>query len=213
MAQPVLGEPALTDVYQIHIKGQLNDETIRMVLHYRLTSIGAETLDNRWDLYEGLFNMLDGVGGVLPKLRASVSEDFDFDWVRIQRVGIVRQVYRQFPYLFSGGVESAACPPNVALALNKRTGTIGRHGHGTLHLCGVPLVHLDGGLWNLGAMTQVAAFAAVIDDTIITPVDGYGLEPCLAPEFDSIAPPALITEVNMSPEVRTMYRRTKGIGE
>jgi hypothetical protein len=213
MASPELGEPAVTDIYQVHIKGTLFDQTIRTILHYKLKTVGVGIDGNRWDFYQTIFDKVTAVGGVISRYRDTVSEDFSFDYIRIQRVGIVRQVFRQFAYLFDGSLLSDSSPSNVAVPIVKRTGTIGRHGHGTLHLAGFPKANMVGNEWSLIPLATVTQLAEAIDDEINGAGGEYQLVPCLAPEPDSIAPPAEVTAVEVVNEVRIMRRRTKGIGE
>jgi hypothetical protein len=214
MAQPVLGQPAVDDIYQIHIKATLYDQTIRMVLHYRLKEVGSGIDADRWAFYNTIFQKLDFAGGLLAAYRAATTTDLLFEYVRIQKVFATREVFRHFDYLFSGGVVGAAAPANVAMAINKRTGKVGRRGHGTTHLAGLPVSLITNSVWDVGSWGDAEAFAWKLDDELSGTSGEYTLVPCLAPDDDEDPHfPADIVQSSPSQEIRTMYRRTKGIGE
>lgn len=214
MAQPELGLPEVGDVFQVATKADLYDQKIRTVLHYKLIEVGPGIDADRWALYNTLYTQLMLTGGLLQKLLNCQTDEVDYETVRIQQVFPVRRVFREYAHLFPGGLSGEqAVPANVAIGIIKRTGRVGRLGHGTMHIAGCPISWLAESSWIISELTPVTAFANEMVEEIAGAGGEYRFAPCLAPAQGSNITPALLTGAAVQTEVRTMYRRTKGIGE
>jgi len=213
MAAPILGIPEVDDIYQCSFRADLHDEIVRMVLHYRLRAVGPTIDADRWDFYSTIHGKLNAAGGLIEKLLACSSQDIDYNHVRIQLVRPTRKVYRQFQIDLIGDQANGCHAVNVAMAITKRTSFPAPDGVGTLHLGGLPTAWMDGGRWDAALTGTAITFANALDDEINDAGGAYELVPCLGGRIGSLVLPYYITSVAVQPEVRTMYRRTKGIGE
>jgi hypothetical protein len=207
---PITGD----DVFTLTYFQTLDSQRILTVLHFRFSDLLEPDYVTAM---ASLANALGidatgatGWGGV----RNFQSSDISYDFLRVQRVAESRDVYFSQTLGLNGGFVGAAAPPNVALVCNKRTVRVGKHGHGDLHLAAVPIGTVTDGIWNPVTVANVASAVGSFlldpfDDAVTGNAIRFGIyDP--TPVFGGLQD---ITDVVGYNQVRTMHRRTVGLGE
>jgi len=203
----------LNDIMRVSYFGTLAGQRI-MTVHYGRVSTIVDTpyRDFAQNIATDLAADCAGAG-FWGDVRGELSDSFQFDYLRVQRIFPNREIYSQATINAAGGTMSPASAPTDTAAFEKRTLFPGRKGHGDLHLAGLPANKQALGLWDAAQLTVLRAFLAQLT-VEYTGASGNGLKwglfaPGIAPpnHFDQFV------EVTSFPQVRTMHRRTVGLGE
>lgn len=189
-------------------------QRILSIFHLRLTVGGSPTY------IEGISAIAiklaaDLLGsGFLGDIRARQVAAFEYEFLRVQRVAPTRDVFYSQDLGLPGLASDPGVAPNLALTTNKRTLRPGRHGHGDTHLTGFPQSAQAEGLWDPALVSGVDAdlFA-----DLTTPWDSGGTGPagnwCIWDPTPVTGGGADIVATETRREVKTMHRRTVGLGE
>lgn len=204
---------AVDDVLQMVIGYTLNSQQLRMVLHYRVQTLGASSTAELQQ--QSIADFLTGSVGspwpLLTAIRAGVTANTYFDFLQVQRVKPTRLIYARSEIDESGGIGEVSAPQNVCISFEKQSTVIGRRGVGRIQLAGLPRD-------DVGARVSdewIASFGTAIRDAIpesvtVTTEDDMLLVPCLPAGgadhgYD-------IYNAIIRDETRTMHRRTLGLG-
>jgi len=115
------------------------------------------------------------------------------------------------PAVPTGAIADAPLPPNVALTITKRSDVAGRHGVGSLHMPGTGIAGLNGGEWIPVYLDSFGSLLTALHQSVNIEF-GQNLVPVI---FNRTTPTdsVEITSANSNVTVRTMHRRTVGVGE
>ena len=134
-------------------------------------------------------------------------EDIVYQWIWPIRYARVVKA----PALSQGDVTGTPCPPNVAAALTKRADTSGRHYVGTLHMPGLIIENITEGVLNSGGVAEYDAILSSLK-TVMVPAVFTKLIPVIY-QRSAPASSGQIMTTDYQPTVRTMHRRTVGLGQ
>lgn len=205
------------DVLRVTFYHSLDAQRMLTVLHARVTTPAAVPyITDLQNIAEGLTAIATGTTGI-GAYREAQEEDVLWESVRVQRVSGTRDVYFEDLIGVTGGqssVPAGAAPPNSAMTLNKRTLRPDRHGHGDMHLFGFPAIKSANGLWD---PTLVANMQSVFQTWLTTEIDGGSTASsykwCIYDPTPTTGGPQDVVNVAASNKVKTMHRRTVGLGE
>lgn len=150
---------------------------------------------------------------ILPEIQDQMAAGSLIVAQRMQLVHPVRRAFLQRLVGETGSDPTAVLPPNAAMAITRRTSDSGRWAQGTLHLGGLSAEGYDPatGRWlqawidqgNVIGGLYASAWAAAVGETQWEPV-------LWSPP--RAAPGSLILSAQAQETVRTMHRRTVGLG-
>lgn len=214
MADPVLGNVAVDDVYQCQFAATLFNQRIRTVLHFRVTEAPTAAQD-RWAFYTTLGQYLTTVdpASLYTALRGCQSDDVSYNYLQVQAILPQRLVYRRFPLGQTGSIADSIGSLNYGGYILKKTSFAGRDAIGSVHVAGLPVDTSGGDLWNIDTQDNLDNLASFIRAEAFDDIAGWRAVPCLAPRRGSVVLPFLVTAAEASAQVRTMRRRTVGVGE
>jgi len=202
------------DIYRVTFAGTLAAQRILWVLHYRFTTIvDNEYLGGLEDMVNALATDMQSDAGKFGAIRVQQSSDLMWDWVQIQRIVPTRDIYFRAEISTAGGTVSEAAPPNVALSVTNRTAFADRHGVGRNQLAGFPLTKIEDGLWLADFVDTIQA---LVGAALIPRFEESGVGNEM--QAGVFAVYAVTTEINDiidvvgHDQVRTMHRRTVGLG-
>lgn len=197
---------------EVSIKGRMDDQRILSFFHYRYDTIdvpidGAGLIDTFNPLFNG------AAAPTVVKAYTDVTttgvllEEVVYQWIQPTRRARVSKI----PAVAAGSVIGDQLPCNLAVALTKKSETAGRHGHGTLHLPGILTDFVvSSRLTLLGADSYGPLLDALFKTFDL--VGGAKMVPVIYNRTnpDTSVP---ITTAQVEQTVRTMHRRTVGVGE
>lgn len=195
-------------VLAISIEGRQDNQQVITTLHYRLldNSLG----DGRAAALAMMSNLQQG-GDLFDAYKACLCDavtDLTMyaQWVTPQRFAYV--VSPEAPAM--GVIGTAPLPANVAQVVTRRGEEANRRSISTLHLPGVPVAAVVGGILDGAQKALLQDFADIACDANIL-VGGATLQPCA---FTRLAPDTskLLVEGFPQDTVRVMRRRTVGLG-
>jgi len=200
------------DVLEVTIQGVMNSQRVLHVLHYELNDLPAPTDGPTLiDDFNLVFNV-PGAGSYIGDFAAVVCDSYKFQTVVYQWIFATRRARIVYvPAVLQGEVATTAAPVNLAVAITRRTDDPGPSGHGTIHLAGVPLENIDASLLKPDALPLYDDIVAQQEE-MITAGGGANLYPVVFPKLN----PALFKRIvsgQLQQTVRTMHRRTVGVGE
>lgn len=203
-----------SDVFRVSFFQTLNLQRLLTVLHFRFsTALITDYLDAMNNLATALANSFVGAG-TFSGWGTLVTADLTFDFLRVQRVADSREVYIERLISTTGTLTAPSAPPNVALTLNKRTLKPGRHGRGDLHMGGCAQASLSQGIWSpllVGNATSI--WSGILTNPFVDSVTGNEIRfGVYDPELTMGGIQDIINVVGFN-QVRTMHRRTVGLGE
>lgn len=200
------------DIVEVSFKSRYQEQRCISLFHYRYETQAAPVDGVQ------LINTLDAalntnVAGSLlyeylnPLNQGLTMEQLVYQWVFSSRRPRIVKV----PTKVQGGTMGPQAPVNVALAITKRSDVANRHGIATLHMPG----HSQGGL-NNGEWSQVyvESFGNLLTQLHRSINIEFGIN--LVPVIYNRVEPAKsieITSANSNYTIRTMHRRTVGVGE
>jgi hypothetical protein len=200
------------DILECTIKGTLDAQVVMSVFHYRLdmpvgTLDGVATINSfntKWNA--------GGPDGLVRPWAGAVSAQTRLDEITYQWVSAIRRARQsRTPVEALGLVVGTASPPNIACAISKTTDVATRRGLGTLHMPGIVNESFLQGRFT-------PAGRALYDDLVlqIPHVVNLDFGQNMTPLVFNRATPDLsvpITGALTRLTVRTMHRRTVGVGE
>lgn len=159
---------------------------------------------------------LQAGGGWPAELRAVTGSDFDLDFVRLQVIYPTRLPFIDFVFTPPGPADLPCLPANCAVSIERRGLGTTRHDVGRMQVPGVPVEWVNDGRITVGNLDNYGPLANALTDVI---ADGVGVDSIVVPIlWDAKAPfPTpryqYVTLAKVYDEVRTMHRRTVGLGE
>lgn len=200
------------DILEVSFSMRQFGQNMLSVFHYQL-QLGGAPVDGL-----SLITAADAVinlttaGSLLADHVTAVHETVSYQEIVYQWIYATRRArVTKTPALLLGDVTGTPLPPNSAAAVTKRSDTAGRHGVGTLHMPGLAIESVSDGVLNA---TGLAYYTPILTSvgTTITPAIGQKLIPVIYnrsnPELSQPISTALIQD-----SVRTMHRRTVGVGQ
>lgn len=207
---PIIGT---NDVVRIVYEMELDAQEMMMVLYLEpLTIVISDYLDAMEDLVDELSATLAG-GGFWNPIKAVQSNELTYTAISAQRVHPTRDVKVSNDLALPGDDVDAAAPPNVAMSVTKRTLLATRRGVGRIQIPGLPVTKLDEGLWNETLTTNVST---IVNNSLIATLvtDGGNEWRWVLPQIGQVDGPFQpITSAFAHRTVRTMHRRTVGLGQ
>lgn len=202
----------LDDVLEVSISMRQFEQRILSVFHYKITEAGAPVdgvaLITAFDAEfnnaaAGKFlNAYAGCIHVSCSIQAVV-----YQWVsNTRRARVVKT-----PVITGGVLAGTACPPNVAAAITKRSETATRHGVSTLHMPALLIENIDLGRLTDPGKDLYDTLLPRLSGTITTG-GGVVLSPVIFNRQNPVTS-IVITAAQAQSTVRTMHRRTVGVGE
>lgn len=202
---------AAGDILEVSIASRLNGQRLLSVFHYVL-STGGGPIDGiaAIDSFDGLWN-LAVAGEFMQSYADAMVRDVSIEQVVYQWIHTTRRARIVFsPANDTGEAAGTALPQNLSAALTKRSEVPGRLGNGTLHMPGLAVESVVSGELNLAGVAVYNDLIAnlpqvyTFDGNSLTPVIYHRAAPALSP---------VITTADVQQTVRTMHRRTVGVGE
>lgn len=200
------------DVLEVSLNCAYGGQRVLSVLHYKLqTTAGPIDGLTTIDTFDADFNAAAGASFVKLYMDC-MNPDYSLQEVVYQWVHSVRRArVTKLPNATVGTNVGTPSPPNIGAAITKRSEVAGRHGVSTLHLSGlINAYHTLGSLTPAG-VDIYSPFLPKVFETI-----GVGGVSDMIPIIFNRASPAdsvEITGASVRPTVRTMHRRTVGVGE
>jgi hypothetical protein len=195
-------------IVQVTFSGKVLNQQMLSVLHYQYENPGGS--EDGAALLDGLAEELNIADGLHDKYTACLSTDYTFGRIRTQWIIPTRYAYfEKLPTITQGQDAGRVIGPNAAIAINKRTEIAGVHGRGVLHMPGVSTTWITGGQLNVAGFAVYNTLGAkLIEDLTV-------LAGTFHPIIFNRATPGEVAFLNnwvTSPDVRTMHRRTVGLG-
>lgn len=204
---------ALNDLVQVVYSYRATSTSDRFltVLHYRVADPDAtSTVIDDLNSIVDWFSDSTTVGRPAHRLRNCLAANVFLDWVQAQRVRPARTVFRRGQIDELGGLEGNTPTFNVALSLTKRTNVPGRKGIGRIQLLGIPAENIqDGQIVGDPYKATVEQFATAVLGTV--PVTNELILHACLPN-NPVTEASDVETWEIQPTVRTMHRRTVGLG-
>jgi len=196
------------DVIQCVIETRLNAQRLLNVLHYKC--IGTPTNTDYFSGMSQLNTDLNKAAFVIQELRTLLSDDAVIWSVYSQRVYPQRGPLVEQSIVQPGLVGTPAAPQNVTLSVTKKVDAAGRGLNGRMQLVGLPIAGITDGKWNAGQLAAVGPWTALL----LAPLDaGIDVDRYWPVTFNRSANTTNnIVALELQEEVRTMHRRTVGLG-
>jgi hypothetical protein len=195
-------------ILQLTFDGQTLGQQILTVLNYKLRSPvsiadGAAALGRFLDVVQQTGRLQDTYG-------ACMSTDYFFRSVTAQWILSTRHAYLRRLVTTNGTSGGDLLAPNAAFVIVKQTEVAGPKGHGLVHMGGVPVTFASSGsLSGTGAVAYAGLVTELIAPIVTAAPETY--DPVLVNKV-AIATSPIIIAGNVLPDVRTMHRRTVGLG-
>lgn len=201
----------VNDLIRVTYFNRMFGQRLLTVLHMRVVTAPSGSAD-----IVSLTNLADRLADPaqpwVAAWRNIVTSDVTFDEVRCQKVFPTRTIYGKSATGFNGTESGNAITANTALSVEKRSAVAGRRGIGRVQLAGSRIVDMVTGSFDptyLGAV-QVAAQNLIALQSV--PLDGGVYAWCL-PNPTPLTSANDIVDVQAKDTVRTMHRRTVGLGK
>lgn len=199
-------------ILEASLRGRLYGQRTISLFHYRFeTGSGPTDGPSMINTFNPLFNGA-GAGKIVKEYMHPLAENFTLEEVVYQWIFPVRYArVVKSPAVSTGEVVDTAAPPNLALAISKKGDGAGRNNVGTLHMPGIPLGDIDGGNFTVAGLDSFGDLLTALHQSINIEF-GVNFVPVLLHRSN----PAVsvdITAANSNETVRTMHRRTVGLGE
>ena len=199
-------------ILEVSIRGVYETQRFISLFHYRYERPSGEVdgrvlintvnpLINAVGLNFLVSNYADAVH------QSAVLEEVVYQWIwPTRRARVVKT-----PAVLSGTQPGDKAAPNLAMALTKQSDLAGRAGVGTLHMPALTLGNLNGGYFTLFGQDTYGKMLTRLSD-VINIEFGENLIPVILHRANPAVSPA-ITNAYSNNTVRTMHRRTVGLGE
>lgn len=199
-------------ILEASIKGRYQGQRILSLFHYRYisTSPPADGLTTIND-FNAKFNTV-GAASVLGAYCQAAPEDYTCEEVVYQWLSPTRRArVPKTPALVAGSRASDPAPTNISIFIEKLSDMAGRHGHGGLHWGLLLATDYDGNTLSLGGIANLDTLRTRMAESVNL---DFGID--MVPLIFNRAAPTDSVEVTgtvVKEGVRTMHRRTVGVGE
>lgn len=215
MADPVLGPVNIGDVCLVSYFGRLAGQRIINTHHYRVTDapVSPVTVD-WWVNYAEMQTALSGAVNLTGTFLDSLSNEYTLEFIRLQKLLPTRVMFRDVQKNLTGSIAGAASPPNTAVSVERKGQNADRHSIGRVQLAGPVAANVAAGEITNAYRLIINDFADRLKQNFVT-AGGVTLEPVLLgytlpPVVVPVVTPVVATKTFI--EVRTMHRRTVGLG-
>jgi hypothetical protein len=199
----------VNDVVEVTFKGTLFEQIVMSVFHYKY--IGTVPIANGPGALLTFLTNLSAAGELKDTYVACCGPEYTMTEQRAQIVYPTRQVYLSAAVNFPGTNAGACTAPNVSAVVLKSPDQAGHGRTGSLHVPGVPATGYAGGeLTNAYALTMANLATKVAKQTFA--VVNAGDMQALIWSHRKPTTPSVIQGARVNPYVRTMHRRTVGLG-
>jgi hypothetical protein len=196
-------------IVQVIFEGFILNQQMLTVLHYQLENPGG-VADGGLAL-DALKVQLVGAGSLHEKYLLAISQNYSQGRIRLQWILPDRFAYREYiPPNTEGQAPTDTISPNAAVAINKKSDLAGVHGHGVTHMPGVPMDSVSAGKVNVAGLLLYADVGTKMKADLVTLGSGT-YHPII---FNRKTPGEIskITSFTVDDKIRTMHRRTVGLG-
>jgi len=200
------------DVLEVSFKGTYQGQRFLTILHYAVdTGFVATDGPTMINDFNAAFN-LAGAGNGMQRYADCLNANANIEQVVYQFIALVRRArVVKVPAVGLGQVIGTDSPPNIAAALTKQSDTAGRHGYGTVHMPALVNESFAGGTLTIGGLAVYGGFLSELF-RIYTLGGGRSLLPVIFRRADPANSVVVLRSIAQDP-VRTMHRRTVGVGE
>lgn len=199
------------DILEVTARATLFGQTVLFTSHYRFDNT-SPAADGPFTVTTAL-NEWNAVAGQLGFLESLQTPDITYNEIKAQIVYPTRRPYiSQAPAAVAGTRAGDCKQPNDALFINKQSAVAARGRHGGWHVGAPPAADIAGGFFtpayinaaNTAAIVLAGPLAALlVGDHLWTPVIWSPQQPTT---------PSVILAARAQETVRTMHRRTVGLG-
>jgi len=204
------------DIYEVAAVGRCFGQRIILTHHYRLAAINPSVSENAASI--SLLNgVRDGAGGgdVLESLYLDcLPNNYELQYWRAQLIDPVRFAYVSADRTVTGTHVTQCQTANLSAGVTLRSNRAGRKEHGTKKIGPTPegIDVSNNGMWDAGYIAKLNLLGGSLVSDVVDALLGATWNPVIYNRGSTPAyAPALTWFV--SPEVRTMHRRTVGVGE
>lgn len=210
MAEPI----APFDVFQLSYFQRLYEQRVLNVLHFRIVEwTGPMTYIGGLKQIGEAFKDQIETTGIWSAVAVEQSEDIQYEFLRVQRVHPTRDIYWQEELTVGGAVESTSETANVAMSVTKRSLVSGREGVGRIQIGGLPVAEMADGRWSEDVLTAIEAATNFLQAETEFATPGMKVRFLVfGPGYDNDPDFDIVQQIPHS-TVRTMHRRTVGLGE
>jgi len=206
---------AIGDIIEFSILWEYFSDKYMNVLHFRKTTAQTVPTDVPTELDQINTKFLaGGAGSLFTSVRAVVAQNVTMGFVRSQQIWPLRSVAEQANVGVPGAVGNDTATGNIAATITKRTQNAGRKMVGSFHTPGLP----DGTYINGVIQRPSAFYTALLDlgdalEANIVTTQGGVYEPVLFHRNDQPPTATRLFSTIVQDTVRTMRRRTVGVGQ
>jgi len=209
-------------IMQLTYRYEVNGQTLLNVLHF--TNLIAYPTADIVSATQGLADAwatATGSGTVNGAMRAVQGANVTYRLATAQFIYPTRFIRREHVMSVTGGLGSACTAQNVAAVITKRADIAARPGVGSFHLGGLGSDAYSGGLLLTGTLLNMDIVADELLDGISESEQSTAWSPCIANRTKTIIDnkthyvltgSTLLLECKAQKELRTMRRRTYGVG-
>jgi len=194
-------EATLSSLYQ--------NSRVLNVFHYRISGLG-EPVDYQTLMEVFVSEFILKLWTDAAGLKQMVVNTYTLLGARAQAIYPVRHPYYEEAVGEVGDVSGAGIPSISTGVLTLRSEVVLPGSSGSKHFTGFPVTTLNGGLWQAAHLLEMVALAELVEDSIVTMAPAAAFEPVIFNKTSNTA--AEIIQVTANTEVRTMHRRTVGLG-
>lgn len=209
-----LPDVQLGDVVSVDFLYTFNGQRLINTFAYEVDE--PPTDPTSWDDgYDGIVTMVSEVGGLKAALKAVMSNEVQFDAIRVQVVAPFRLVYHKQDLFEFGDVDNPPLPQNVASSLERYGAGAGRRNVGRIQIPGLTINDVEDGKTNV-------VYRLLVDEVgqeMTLPRTGtVGLGSHIRPvlinrdEDGVIIGTTPVIGYRIQDTVRVMRRRTVGLG-
>lgn len=207
---------AVGDIYEVAAVGRCFSQRIILTHHYRLNAINPDVSEYAASI--SLLNAVrDGGGGgdILESLYLDcLPNNYELQYWRCQLISPVRFAYVSANRNVTGTNATQAQTANLHGAITLRSSRAGREQHGTKKIgpCPDGIDVMNNGVFDAGYIAKLDLLGGSLVSDAVDALLGATWNPVIYNR--SLAPYySLALTWFTAPEVRTMHRRTVGVGE
>lgn len=206
---------AINDVILITYFGRYYGQVIESVNHYRVMApFTAPSTGELEGLMLASFLSQRTNNFVLDAYLAAAEAEFEMEHIQVQRIFPTRSIYAREPIGIVGdnaGGATGIC--NLAISIEKQSATVGRKGVGRLQFAPFPADAIGGGGIDPAyqATYMVPLANSMVGSVSDVSMPGFSMISCLPAAAGGGAAYDLWNAFPR-PELRTMHRRTVGLG-
>lgn len=204
----------LNDVFLVEWNGKHDGQKIINTMHVQCTEAPSLNTD-LFNAANQLFAKYSGIGGFLDKYLACMTNDYVLEYVNIQRIQPTRAPYVRININTPGLIDGPAMPANTAVSIKRRGAGVNAHNKGHFQMGAVAIASVTDSQVNAVGQALYAPVEPFLFQAI---TDGLGPDsianPVLVNQFApfGVVDVVPILDAKLSLTVRTMHRRTVGLG-